>query len=85
MMSSWWFLWIAFMFLFLVPPIGYGADYRGWGMPYPRYIQRRRGQQAAAAGRSASFNHEAWGWGGDFVWLMLLVAVFWGAGAFWWR
>ena len=25
------------------------------------------------------------GWGGDFVWLMLLVAVFWGAGAFWWR
>jgi hypothetical protein len=50
MTSSWWFIWLVVMFLFLAPPIGYGWGYRGWGAPYPRYIQRRRGQQAAAAG-----------------------------------
>ena len=26
MIGSWWFFWMIFMFLFLVPPIGYG-----WG------------------------------------------------------
>ena len=46
MMSSWWFLWLAFMLLFLIPPLGYGWGYRGWGPPYPSYVQRRRGQQA---------------------------------------
>jgi hypothetical protein len=85
MTSSWWFIWLVVMFLFLAPPIGYGWGYRGWGAPYPRYIQRRRGQQAAAAGGPVTVNHQAWGWGGDFVWVMLLVAVFWGAGAYWWR
>lgn len=48
-MGTWWWIWIAFMFLFLVPPIGYGWGYRGWGAPYPSYVQRRRGQ--AAIGR----------------------------------
>jgi hypothetical protein len=37
MIGSWWFLWTVFLFLFLVPPIGYGWGYRGWG-PHTRGI-----------------------------------------------
>jgi hypothetical protein len=29
MIGSWWFLWMAFMFIFLLTPIGYGWGYRG--------------------------------------------------------
>ena len=81
MMTSWWFLWIAFMFIFLLPPMGYGWGYRGWGPPYPRYIQRRR---HAAAGAS-TFDHQSWGRGGDFVWMVLLLGCFWGAVFFLWH
>ncbi len=42
MTNTLWFLWMAFMFLFLVSPVGYGWSYRGWGPPLPSYIQRRR-------------------------------------------
>ena len=86
MTNSWWLLWMAFMFLLLVPPIGYGWGYRGWGPPYPSYIQRRRGQQAAATGGGAtSFNHHAWGRGGDLMWMVILIGFFWACSAFWWR
>ena len=56
MIGSWWFVWMLVMFLLLVPPMGYGWGYRGWGPPYPRYIQRRRGQRAVATGASVQFN-----------------------------
>jgi hypothetical protein len=85
MISTWWFLWMVVMFLFLVPPIGYGWGYRGWGPPYPRYIQRRRGEQAATMGGPMAFNHHSWGWGGDLVWMVLLCGVFWAAWGIWWR
>jgi hypothetical protein len=86
MMSAWWWMWMAFMFLLLVPQIGYGWGYRGWGPPYPRYVQRRRGERAAATGGSATFNHTSWGWRGDFVWGVLLVGLFWAfSGLLWWR
>ncbi len=84
MMGSWWFLWAVLMFLFIVPSVSYGWGYRGWGPPYPRYVQRRRGQ-AAAVGGSAAFNHHAWGWGGDFVWMVLLIGVFWACFWIWWH
>ena len=77
MMSSWWILWMVFMFLFLVSPVSYGWGYRGWGPPYPRYIQRRRGLRASATGQAADPRHQSWGWGGDFVWVVLLVAGGW--------
>lgn len=88
MVSSWWWLWVVFMFLILLPPMGYGWGYRGWGPPYPRFIQRRRATRAAASGSSAQFDHHAWGWGGDLIWLgsfiwmiwMLFIIV-----GFWWR
>jgi len=85
MMSSWWFLWVVFMFIFLVPPVGYGWGYRGWGAPYPSYIQRRRAEQAVASGSASQFNHQSWGWGGDVLWLILLVWMTWAISAFWWR
>jgi hypothetical protein len=85
MMSSWWLLWMVFMFICLVPPMGYGWGYRGWGPPYPRYIQRRRERQAAAGGVPTTFNHQSWGLGGDFVWMAFLIGMFWAVSAFWWR
>jgi len=85
MMSSWWLMWMLVMFFFLVPPIGYGWGYRGWGAPYPTYIQRRRGRQAAAVGGSAEINHHAWGWVGDFVWGVVLVGLLWACFSFWSR
>lgn len=85
MFGSWWFLWMAFMFIFLIPPIGYGWGYRGWGPPYPRYVQRRRGQAAIAAGGPSTFDHHSWGWGGDFIWIILFIGVLWAISGYWWR
>jgi hypothetical protein len=84
-MGSWLLLWVAFLFIFLLPPIGYGWGYRRWGPPFPRYVQRRRAQRAAAADGSASFDHHSWGWGGDFVWLMLCIWMIWAIAALSWR
>jgi hypothetical protein len=86
MMSSWWFLWMIFMFVLLVPPLGYGWGYRGWGPPYPRYVQRRRGQQALSAGGGGpvAFNHHSWGWGGDFVWMVFFIGSLWAVSLFFW-
>jgi hypothetical protein len=84
-MNSWWFVWMGVMLLLLVMPMGYGWGYRGWGPPYPSYIQRRRGRQAAAVGDASTFNHQSWGWGGDLMWGVLLVGLFWAASAYWWH
>jgi hypothetical protein len=81
-MNMWWIIWLAFMVLFLLTPVGYGWGYRQWGPPYPRYIQHRR---AAAAGGTSTYNHHAWGWRGDLVWMALFIGLFWAAAAFWWR
>jgi hypothetical protein len=85
-MNRWWLLWMVFILIFLIPPIGYGWGYRGWGPPYPRYVQRRRAQRAT--NDSAGFNHQAWGLGGDVVWTVLLIGMFWllwAVAAPWWR
>lgn len=76
-MGSWWLIWMVFMFVFLVSPVSYGWGYRGWGPPYPRYIQRRRGLRASLVSGAAPFDHHAWGRGGDFVWLAFAVAIGW--------
>ena len=87
MMNGWWLIWVVFMFVFLISPVGYGWGYRRWGPPYPRYVQRRRGQRAEGSGTSAQFNHYAWGVGGDFIWAMLVIWIIWAiwAATFWWR
>ena len=85
MSNFWWIVWFVFMMLFLVTPTGYGWGYRGWGPPYPRYVQRRRAQRAAGNGGTPTFNHHSWGLRGDLVWMMLLIGAFWAAMAFWWR
>lgn len=83
MMSSWWLVWMAFMFFFLLAPLGYGWGYRSWGPPYPSYIQRRR--HAAARSGGSTFNHRSWGIGGDLIWVVLMIAVFSFCGVFWWH
>ena len=85
MMFSWVWLWLVLMLLFLVPSVGYGWGYRRWGPPYPRYIQRRRGERVATTGGSVSFDHHAWGWRGDFVWMVLVVGIIWVVAALGWR
>ena len=81
MLSPIWLIWMIFLFMFLVAPVGYGWGYRGWGAPYPRYIQHRRAREAGAIG-SAPHNHHAWGRGGDLVWLGVFIAVVWACLAF---
>ncbi len=80
MVISWFWLWLVFMFIFL----SYGWGYRHWGPPYPRYVQRRRSAGAAANG-AAAFDHHAWGWGGDVVWVMFIVGMVWVVAGIWRR
>jgi hypothetical protein len=82
MMMTFWFF--ALMLLILMAPVGYGWGYRGWGPPYPSYVQRRRGQRAAATG-GVTFNHESWGVGGDILWGLFLIGAFWACFVFLWR
>jgi len=84
MLFSWWFLWLIFMILCFASPVSYGWGYRGWGPPYPSYVQRRRMERAALANDS-TFNHQAWGRSGDAVWLLFAVGMFWASTALWWR
>ncbi len=84
-MMTAWLAWMTFMFLLLVLPLGYGWSYRGWGPPYPTYIQKRRAQRAAAGAGPTDFNHHSWKWRGDFVWMVLLIGIFWAAWAILWR
>jgi hypothetical protein len=84
MMSSWWLVWFVFMFFLFASPVTYGWGYRGWGPPYPRYIQRRRSKHLAASGAPAPYKHEAWGWGGDVVWMVFFVGLLWVFTALFW-
>ncbi len=82
MMSPIWLIWLIFMFMFLVAPVGYGWGYRGWGMAYPRYVQRRRALRVG--GDPAPRDHLAWGRAGDLVWIGLFAAFIWAVSAFVW-
>jgi hypothetical protein len=84
MWISWWIVWVV-MFMFLVPPIGYGWGYRGWGPPYPSYYQRRRHQQALAMNGPSGYDHYSWSWGGDLIWLMFMVGACWAIALLWHR
>lgn len=85
MFTSIWLFWMIFMFMFFMLPVGYGAGYRRWGAPYPRYFQRRRTQQVTVAGSAVAVNTESWGLGGDFVWGVLLIGTVWALAALFWR
>lgn len=83
MMMWWWWIWMVLM-LFLLLPVGYGWGYRGWGPPYPRYLQRRRGERAAAAAVPSTFDHHSWGWGGDIIWMVLSIWILAAVISSWW-
>jgi len=85
MFFAWWWVWMIVIFALCLGPVGYGWGYRGWGPPYPSYIQRRRHERAVAGGAPTSFNHYSWGWGADLIWVLFVVAIIWAAAAFWMR
>ncbi len=86
MVSTWLWLWLAVLFAILLPWVGYGWGYRRWGPPYPSYVQRRQWQGASADGVAARGRYDGWGWHGDAVWGVFLVATFWAITAtYWWR
>jgi hypothetical protein len=82
--SSWWFVWMIFMGLCLVPSIRHRRAYREWGPPMPIYVQRRRGHLIIADKGSAASTYSEWRWRGDFVWLSLFIGVLWAGSALWW-
>jgi hypothetical protein len=84
MMNGWWMWWMVVMLVLLVPSTGYGWGYRGWGPPYPSFIQRRRHARALAAGDPVGVDHRAWGWGGDIVWVSFLICAVWFVTALCW-
>lgn len=82
---GWWWWWAAFLIIFFLLPLGYGWGYRGWGPWY-----RRRGGAGRGPRRDlpppegqGSLPQEpfrestGWGWGGYFLWLIILVAIIW--------
>jgi hypothetical protein len=83
MSSPWWMLWLCFMSLLLVLPLGYGWGVRGWGAPLPSFVQRRRAKQAWASSGSAAYDHQRWGRAGDYVWLVLFIGSLGAVPAFW--
>ena len=84
MMFSWLWIWFVFILVFAVFPVGYGWRYRRWGPPYPQYVQRRRSARNASEIGSDAFDHRAWGLGGDLVWIVLFIWVFWFFAGTWW-
>jgi hypothetical protein len=85
MTSTLWPLWMAFILLILLSAVGYGWAYRGWGPPYPTYLQQRRARQALSANGFAASKHRAWGWRGDFVWVVFLIGGGWAFAELWLR
>jgi hypothetical protein len=83
--GTWRLIWMGVMFLVLVPALGYGWGYRGWGPPYPSYIQRRRSRPGVIAVGLVPFDHKAWGRGGDLIWIVASVGIILAATSFLWR
>jgi hypothetical protein len=40
---------------------------------------------ATAGGRSPGYDHYAWGFGGDFIWMIFMIGIFWACWALWAR
>lgn len=82
-LSSFWILGLAVVFVVLVPSVGYGWAYRGWGPPLPSFVQQRRSAHAKARGSALPVDHRAWGRAGDFVWVALFIGVLWAFSGIW--
>ncbi len=84
-LTSWSWVWLTFMLVFLVAPMSYGWRYRGWGPPVPTYVQRERAARGDPFQGRLPHTHITWGYGGDLVWMFLVILLFWAVMAFWWR
>jgi hypothetical protein len=76
-------LWVVVTLVFFLP-VGYGWGYRGWGAPYPSYVQRRRQSSLGTRG-AGTFDHQAWGRVGDLVWALIFFDVLFFAVVLFWR
>lgn len=80
---GWWWWWVLFLIIFFLHPVGYGWGYRGWGPWY-----RRRGsttvRPSAAGEPPGAYDQTGWGWGGAFLWIILLIAIVWLIAALGW-
>ncbi len=77
-MTLWWeLLPLIVLIVFLLLSVGYGSLYRGWGPPFPSYIQKRRGFDTIHFRRSSNFDYVAWGWKGDIVWIAAVTGIVW--------
>jgi hypothetical protein len=78
-------LWWVVLMVFLISPVGYGWGYRGWGAPCRAASSAAERLRAGGPGSGAPFDHHAWGRGGDLVWAILALEMFWLAWALWAR
>jgi hypothetical protein len=83
MINMSWMLWAFVMCALLLAPMGYGWGYRGWGAPVPSYVQRRRQKAATASGIAINADYRAWGYVGDFIWVMLIIGTIWAMSFYW--
>lgn len=72
----WFFIWLAFVLAFLLPPLIYGWGYRSWGPP-PYRGWRTRPLAAQREAEAQAAEEATWGWLAAFFWFMFLVAFVW--------
>ena len=88
--NGWWWWWLAFVVVFFFLPLGYGWGYRGWGPWY-----RRRHYDGPPRTGAPDDNLQpgfggpeevgsGWGWGGAFLWIILIIALIWLIAAWGW-
>ena len=81
---GWWWWWLAFLIIFFLLPLGYGWGYRGWGPWYRRRPPVRGALPDSGLNRVEPVDDYGWGWLGIFLWIILIIAIIWGIGAWGW-
>lgn len=84
---GWWWWWVAFVVIFFAIPLGYGWGYRGWGPWYRRGHSTGTPREEPPPGTPINTTDEydtGWGWGGIFLWLILIIAIAWLIAAWGW-
>jgi len=83
MSASWWVLWVAVLFLVVVPLLSYSWLNRGWGPPHPSFISRHHLRHAGPHVAPAGVTRGAWRLSPDILWLLAFLLVFWVSFALW--
>lgn len=81
---GWWWWWLAFLIIFFFLPLGYGWGYRGWGPWYRRRPPVRGTLSDSSVNRAGPVDESGWGGLGIILWIILILAIIWGIGAWGW-